>query len=135
MRAAGLVLLVALSACAAPVPSCLLPGQTRQLRITLYFGLDRPDGGQVSDAEWRGFVSEVVTPRFPDGLTVLDGQGQWRDRTRNRIGSEPSRMLLLTTPPVLDLAARVQAIRTLYRQRFDQQSVGVESLPVCAGFT
>ncbi len=127
------MLLAWLSGCSAG-PACLLPDQDRQVQVTLYFGLTRPDGGIVDPAQWRDFVATVVTPRFPDGLTELDGHGQWRDRVSGRIGGEPSRMLLLTAPPAADLAARVQAIRSAYRQRFAQQSVGVETRPVCAGF-
>jgi len=114
--------------------ACPLPGETRQLRVELYFGLDRPRGPALSEAEWRDFVAREVTPRFPDGLSELDMGGQWRDRVSGRIGREPSRLLLLITPPAPDLAARIEAIRSTYRRRFDQQSVGVSSAPVCAGF-
>ena len=30
-----------------------------------------PGGAPVTDAEWAAFLDEEVTPRFPDGLTVL----------------------------------------------------------------
>jgi hypothetical protein len=34
---------------------------------------------------WRTFLSEVVTPRFPEGMTVLEAYGrmQHRDRFEN----------------------------------------------------
>ena len=114
--------------------SCLLPEQTPQKQIMLYFGLARPDGGIVSNRQWQDFVAGSVTPRFPDGLTEIDAQGQWRDRISNKIGREPSRILLLVTPATPDLALRIQAVRTLYRTRFGQQSVGAVSHDVCASF-
>ena len=40
------------------------------VRSELYLGLARPDAGSVSDAEWRSFLDEVVSPRFPDGFTT-----------------------------------------------------------------
>lgn len=121
-----------LSACA---PSrCLLPGQVPQQQTTLYFGLARPDGGQVSDAQWRDFVARTVTPRFPDGLTEMPADGQWRDRVSRHIGREPTRMLLLITPSTPDLPQRLQEIRSIYRLRFGQQSVGVVTQEICAGF-
>ncbi len=40
-------------------------GDTPLVRDVVYFGRNRPDGGVVSDAEWQGFLDEVVTPRFP----------------------------------------------------------------------
>jgi hypothetical protein len=54
------------------------PQQWRE--STLFFGLSRQDangtGGQeISDADFYRFVSDVVTPLFPDGLTVLDAHG------------------------------------------------------------
>src|SRR5436190_2037635 len=43
---------------------------------TLYFGTARP-GGVVSDAEWKAFVDEVITTRFP-GFTEWNGEGHWQ---------------------------------------------------------
>jgi len=47
----------------------------------IYFARNRPDGGTVSGAEWQEFLDQVVTPRFPMGLTVVEATGQWRDRS------------------------------------------------------
>ena len=33
----------------------------------------------VTDAAWAKFVSDTITPNFPDGLTVFDGYGQSRN--------------------------------------------------------
>src|SRR4051812_38501479 len=54
------------------------PGNQAMVRDTLYFGQNRPDGGRVSRAEWDRFLTDVITPRFPDGLTVMRAVGQWR---------------------------------------------------------
>jgi hypothetical protein len=64
----------------APTESGLLrtfPGK-EMLRTELYFGIARRGGGTVGDDEWRAFLRDEITPRFPDGLTVLDARGQWR---------------------------------------------------------
>src|SRR5688500_17329335 len=53
------------------------PFGTSYLRTTLYFGLARPSG-VVSDANWQSFLRDEITPRFPDGLTVWEADGQWR---------------------------------------------------------
>ncbi len=134
-----LAMLLALSACAGTPPvsapaACPLAGQTRQVRIELYFGLTRPHGGAITPSEWREFVSREVTPRFPDGLSEIAADGQWRDRVSDRIGREASRILLLVAPDTPDVTARVGELRMLYRRMFDQQAVGVVSMPVCAGF-
>lgn len=41
----------------------------------LMFGRDIAGRGSVTDAERSVFVAEIVTPRFPDGLTQWDTQG------------------------------------------------------------
>src|SRR5262245_29969233 len=47
------------------------------IRTELYFGRNKPDGAEVSRKEFDGFLSGFVTERFPDGLTVLNGRGQF----------------------------------------------------------
>ena len=81
---AALTTWAAIAACAggaaqgpAPVVRCEV-GDSTMVRDVLYFGRSRPAGGTVSDAEWQAFLSEVVTPRFPAGLTVVAATGQWR---------------------------------------------------------
>src|SRR5688500_1541434 len=46
----------------------------------LYFGRNIPGGGVVSESDWESFLAEVITPRFPAGLSVFRAQGQWRDQ-------------------------------------------------------
>src|SRR5215210_5009412 len=46
----------------------------------LFCGRSIPGGGSVSDEEWTAFVDGVVTPRFPDGLTIWRADGQWRGK-------------------------------------------------------
>ena len=43
----------------------------------LYFGLTKPGGEIISELEWQQFVNVVITPRFREGLTVLNGSGQF----------------------------------------------------------
>lgn len=100
-----------------------------QLRTTLYFGLQRPKGA-VSELEWQIFLRDEVTKRFPDGLTVWEADGQWRDST-GAIGHERSKVLLLVHPDTAVARQAVQALIESYRRTFDQQSVLWESSRVC----
>lgn len=63
-------------------PSCapaLRTGAAEDVVVEqLFFGRNMPGGQVVSDSAWINFLSEVVTPRFPDGLTVFQAAGQWR---------------------------------------------------------
>ena len=45
------------------------------VQTTLWFGLNRPHGAPISAAEWQNFVDKEVTPRFSDGLSVIEGDG------------------------------------------------------------
>ena len=102
-------------------------------RIELYFGLSRP-GGTVSDAEFRSFVEAQVTPRFPDGLTLLAGSGQWRDAS-GVLHVEASKLLiLLVSPNDPQVDTKINAIRDDYRRRFEQQSVLRADSSACVSF-
>jgi hypothetical protein len=89
---------------------------------TLYFGTQRQDGGVVSDAEWRQFLADVVTPRFPDGLTWWDGEGQWRD-AKGSLEHERTHILQLVHTSDARLNGAVAEIIAEYKRRFAQESV------------
>jgi hypothetical protein len=93
-------------------------------RTELYFGRDKNDGTQVSDEEWAQFVDEVVTPKFPDGLTVLDGNGQYRLENGTIVKEKSKVMILLYTPKTkLVNSSKIDQIRNEYKKRFKQESV------------
>ncbi len=114
--------------------ACTTLQATPMVQVSLLFGLNRPDGSHVSQHDWTRFVRDVVTPRFPDGFSVLRMTGQWRDEHSGRIIREPSRIIWVATPLTPDLRLRLEAIRQTYRQRFGQDSVGLVITPGCAAF-
>jgi hypothetical protein len=120
------------SAMAQPL-ACSAP-QTAQQVADLMFG--RKIGGRVavSEAQWERFVDREITPRFPDGLTVLDARGQWRDSKSNRIIREPSKIVTIVLPGKAEDAARLTEIAEAYKKRFRQQSVGIVLRPACVSF-
>ena len=108
------------------------PLGTAYMRTTLYFGLARPTG-MLSEAEWQTFLREDVTPRFPDGLTVLEGDGQWR-RPDGTIGREHSKILVILHDDKPSTHEALQALVLRYKQVFAQRSVLWEIARVCAAF-
>ena len=94
------------------------------IRTELFFGSERPDKPEVSDVEFKQFLDEQITPRFPDGLTVLKGFGQFRE-SDGTIVQESSFVLILLYPreTLRDSSAKIEEIRTLYKERFEQESV------------
>jgi len=93
-------------------------------RTELYFGRSIPDGGMVTDEQWEEFLAEVVTPRFPDGFTILKGIGQYREKS-GKIISEPSQVLifLYSSKTKTESRAKIEEIRKEYVKRFKQESV------------
>lgn len=93
-------------------------------RTELYFGRSIPGGGTVSDEEWAKFLAEVVTPRFPDGFTIVKATGQFRE-TNGTIDKEPTQILLFLYAAKTRTASRrkIEEIRRAYKRQFRQESV------------
>src|SRR5262245_20523399 len=91
-------------------------------RTDLFFGTAKADGTAVSDAEFKSFLDQVITPRFPDGLTVLAGFGQFRT-SAGVIQQERSMLLILLYPPSKDSSQKIEEIRTLYKEAIRQEAV------------
>lgn len=102
------------------------------MRTTLYFGLTRA-GGRISERQWRGFLRDEVTPRFPAGFTVWEADGQWRS-TNGKILRERSKVLLIVHGNSAEVRAALSALIGVYRARYDQESVLWEDAVVCAAF-
>jgi hypothetical protein len=103
------------------------------VRDTLYFGRNRPGGGPVREAEWRQFLNEIITPRFPDGLTVVKATGQWQN-TNGRIEREASEVVTVLHAGDPTARGRISEIIAEYRQRFNQEAVLRERAATCARF-
>jgi hypothetical protein len=106
-----------------PLPAVSF-AETKHVRTELYFGLNRKGGSNVSDEEFQEFLSEFVTPRFPNGLTFLDARGQWREND-STITREPTKVLILFYPSKerREASRKIEEIRVEYKRRFSQQSV------------
>jgi Protein of unknown function (DUF3574) len=104
------------------------PPQKPMLDVELMLGR-----GKANPARWAQFLAREVTPRFPDGLTVYETAGQWRDPATNVIAREKSRVLRIIVAG--DTAAdKIAAVAEAYRQQFRQKSVGIVTHQVCAAF-
>jgi hypothetical protein len=91
----------------------------------LYFGLglaDQPQQG-VDEHAWREFLDREVTPRFPDGLSVLDVYGQWQGAQSASPERLRSKLLVIDHADTATNRAKVEAIRTAWKRRTGDQSV------------
>lgn len=137
--AAGLAaaaMAVGLSGCASlglDGPSCAA-GEQPMRTAQLFFGQNVGGRPGVTDADFRKFVDEELTPRFPQGLTVLDGGGQWKGPDQKLI-RESSKVVVLVLPRrSLTTGLKLNAVRDAYKQRFKQDSVLIVTQGSCASF-
>jgi hypothetical protein len=125
---AGLLLAAAAPTAYAGLDTEASPAPTRgapYVETRLLFGTERPDGGPaVTDRQFMAFVDKEVTPDFPDGLTVQNGRGQWRD-ANGRIEKERSYELILLYPVTAAAASdrKIEEVRRAYEKAFAQEAV------------
>ncbi len=123
----------ALFACAQPGPSVVCAAPLKPaVEVNLYFGREKPGGGEVSDAEWASFLAGTVTPQFPAGLTVIDARGQHRDPA-GVIGAERTKLVVVVVFDAPAHRPKVASIVDTYAKRFGQHEVFRVEQPVCAG--
>jgi len=113
--------------------ACSAPQKPQQV-VELLFGRKIGDRLGVSETQFLNFLDREITPRFPDGLTVYDARGQYRDPERNRIVREPSKVVMIALPGNAEDSRRLAEIAEAYKKRFRQQSVGMILRPACVSF-
>jgi len=141
----GVLALLWMTACAVQpaTTQATLQGDAAHPSITrgwvetrLYFGLGSADdpAHDVSESSWRAFLDKEVTPRFPDGLSVLDVYGQWQGKQQTVPERLRSKQLVIDYPDTPENRIRIEAIRTAWKQRTGDQSVMRVTQPADVSF-
>ena len=99
---------------------------------SLYFGTAMP-GGSVSQQDWQTFLAEVITPRFPEGLTAWAAAGQWRN-SAGELQKEESYVLHVVHGDEAKYDVAVHDIVEVYKNRFHQEAVLRVRTPTCISF-
>jgi Protein of unknown function (DUF3574) len=135
------MLLLAGSGCATRTPPVVTTTQATEqgwLRTELYFSIgDWTETALSTEAElkWAKFLDAEVTPRFPDGLSVIDVYGQWRSAKPGAVVErERSRLLVIVHEDTEEVSAKIEAIRTAWKQQTGEESVLRVSVPAKVGF-
>ncbi|HKY94288.1 MAG TPA: DUF3574 domain-containing protein [Kiloniellales bacterium] len=102
-------------------------------RLEIVFGRDMQGGGRVSDKAWRSYVQQVLSPAFPDGLSVVEAEGRWVSPT-GQAYVEDSFVVLIYQPADASPSERIDAVVADYKKRFQQESVLVSANPACLAF-
>ncbi|MGZ5881554.1 MAG: DUF3574 domain-containing protein [Xanthobacteraceae bacterium] len=134
-RAAAIAVLVPALGGGADAQSLACQGGQKPSQVAeLMFGRNIGARTAVSESQWARFVDREITPRFPDGLTMYNAAGQWRDRASNKVLRESSKVVHIVLPGHDDDIARLNEIAEAYKARFKQQSVGLIVRPACVAF-
>jgi len=122
MSAAAIGMATARAESPSPEPPAPCRAEAKLMaRLELFFGASRR-GTPVSIKNWKSFVDREITPRFPDGLSIVEAQGQWRNAA-GRLTHEPSHLVLIYYAPEAASDAKIEAIRSAYKTQFQQESV------------
>lgn len=93
------------------------------IREELYFGLNKPAGGLVSEEEFLRFTEREIATRLPAGFTILDGIGYWRN-ARGVTERERSRVLIVYYRDTeRDKPKLLGEIVAVYKRLFAQEAV------------
>ena len=66
--------------------------------------------GGVSEADFARFLDGEVSPRFPEGLTVIDAEGRMMTPPAGLMIREPAKLVMIVLPGDKDDAAITQAV-------------------------
>ncbi len=95
-------------------------GQQLMTTEHLYFGTRKPDG-IVSSEEWSNFLSDTVTPKFPQGFSVWQASGQWKSAA-GPIIQESSYVLDIAHEETAASNQAIMEIMNTYKKRFEQDN-------------
>jgi hypothetical protein len=138
MRRAGVIgaalLAATLAGCAmTPQHGCAKAGMRATAELVFGRSSDDPAYPSVSEADFTRFLDQEVTPRFPDGLTVIDAQGRWAAPAGKAV-HEQSKMVMIVLPGRADDRRKLDEVRDAYKSRYHQQSVLLMTHGDCVSF-
>ena len=135
MRLSSAILLAALLVAGCAPRDVVIGGAGLQpmVRTQLYFGMSMPGGRTVADAEWAAFLDTHVTPKFKDGLTVIDASGQYMSDSGELV-REKAKVLIVVHADSPQSRIDIHNIISAYKTQFRQESVLRVTEPVGVSF-
>jgi hypothetical protein len=128
IRRGALLLLLLASAGCAGTPKLACPSGEAPVRTAQLFVGSK--SAPVTEVEIHRFVDREVTPRFPDGVTIVDGGGQWTG-DENRLIREAAKVVLIVLPQDRRTGFRMASLRRAYRAQFRAAPIMVVPPPAC----
>lgn len=91
-------------------------------------------GTEILEGEWEKFVDAEIVAYFPEGVSIFSVDGRWQDRITKRVQKVASRLFWISTVLNKDIYKKIEHIRSVYRIKFKQQSVGLIIDQGCSSF-
>ena len=123
--ARAVLLAFLLSACStrAPTTTVFPEAPVDWTREELFFGLNKPDGSQVTNSEFEAFITREVSSRLCC-FTVLQTTGYYTSTPGAPGVQEPGRVLMVMYDDnQKDIAGKLAVIAQSYVRTFSQESV------------
>ncbi|MBW4890000.1 DUF3574 domain-containing protein [Mucilaginibacter sp. HMF5004] len=95
----------------------------RMVETDLYFGMNKPGGGALTDKEWSDFKEKHISAVFKEGSTVIDAAGNWKDTQTGQLITEPTHVVIYFHKPSAQVSKQIDSLRERYKKLFVQQSV------------
>jgi len=76
----------------------------------------------ISSSAWQAFADTVIAKTFPEGSTIIDGQGQWPGHN-GKLVSEPSKILIVLSKLTPERSQQIESIREKYKKYYQQEAV------------
>ncbi|MCP9904517.1 DUF3574 domain-containing protein [Cyanobium sp. BA5m-21] len=99
------------------------------LKSELYFGARIANGSLISPEAWAEFLEQVITPAFPDGLTVVQALGQMRS-SNGVIRQQPTWVVVILRPRGSLEDQRIRSVINNFRSRFKGAELMRVDIPV-----
>jgi hypothetical protein len=123
---------ISLSACGAP--RCQ-QGVDQAMQIyNLYFGLSVSGRPPITEREWKAFREQVITPALPDGYTVLDGEGAWKNPRSRQTITESTKILQVAMPDTPESLDIINRLRLAGQEKLYQSVIGMTVRNGCGSF-
>ena len=102
---------------------------SKYVRTELYYGAGMREERGDYKTVWNQYLDEIVTPRFPEGLTLIEATGQWRVKPGQKPRRSGTMILVLIHEATEDKLRKLDEIRSIWKERSGHRSVLKVTVP------
>ncbi len=101
----------------------------RYVKTELYYGAGLREGRGDYETLWNDYLDNDVTPRFREGLTLLEATGQWRVKEGKKPRRNRSKILILIHEASPDRFDMIEEVREIWKKKSGHRSVLKVTIP------